>query len=123
MPVQQLLELKFAGVQVEDAHSVFESMVGRILLDHLTPSALILSDGFKKSRFTLFFKRMVDIVISFIAAIITFPAMALTAAAIWLESGGPALFKQKRVGLHGTEIEMLKFRSMYHNSEQHGPSW
>src|SRR5947209_9663484 len=66
---------------------------------------------------------MVDIVISFIAAIITFPAMALTAAAIWLESGGPVLFTQQRVGLHGTEFEMLKFRSMYQNSEQHGPSW
>jgi sugar transferase (PEP-CTERM system associated) len=123
MPVQQLLELKFAGVQVEDAHAVFESMVGRILLDHLTPSALILSDGFKKSRFTLLFKRTVDIVVSFIAAIITLPGMVLTAAAIWLESGRPILFKQKRVGLHGTEFEMLKFRSMYQNSEQHGPSW
>jgi sugar transferase (PEP-CTERM system associated) len=123
MPVQQLLELKFAGVQVEDAHSVFESMVGRILLDHLTPSTLILSDGFKKSRFTLFFKRAVDIVVSLVAAIITLPFMLMTAAAIWLESGGPVLFKQKRVGLHGSEFEMLKFRSMYQNSEQHGPSW
>ena len=123
MPVQQLLELKFAGVLVEDAHSVFESMVGRILLDHLSPSTLILSDGFKKSKFTLLFKRAVDIVVSLVAAIITLPAMLLTAAAIWLESGGPVLFKQKRVGLHGTEFEMLKFRSMYQNSEQHGPSW
>src|SRR5207237_4962445 len=73
MPVQQLLELKFAGVQVEDAHSVFESMVGRILLDHLSPSTLILSDGFKKSSFTLFFKRTVDIVVSFVVAVITLP--------------------------------------------------
>lgn len=123
MPVQQLLELKFAGVHVEDAHSVFESIVGRILLDHLTPSALILSDGFKKSRFTLFLKRGVDILVSSFAAILTLPVMALTALAIWLESGGPILFTQKRVGMNGTEFEMLKFRSMYQNSEQHGPSW
>jgi len=123
MPVQQLLELKFAGIHVEDAHSVFEGIVGRILLDHLTPSALILSDGFKKSRFTLFFKRAVDILVSFVAAILALPGIALTALAIWLESGRPILFKQKRVGMHGTEFEMLKFRSMYQNSEQHGPSW
>jgi sugar transferase (PEP-CTERM system associated) len=123
MPVQQLLKLKFAGVQVEDAHSIFEKMVGRILLEHLSPSALILSEGFEKTRLTLFIKRSVDILISLLVLIATLPLMGLTALMIWLESGGPVLFKQKRVGMHGEEFEILKFRSMFQNSEQQGPSW
>src|SRR3989454_4740141 len=49
MPVRPLLRLKFAGVRVEDAHSFYEQMNGRILLEHLSPSWLILSDGFRKS--------------------------------------------------------------------------
>lgn len=123
MPVQQLLELKFAGVKVEDAHTVFERMKGRILLEHLSPSSLILSDGFKKSKLTLILKRSVDLAVSFLAFVVTLPLMALVALAIWIESGGPVLFKQKRLGMHGTEFEILKFRSMFQNSEQHGPSW
>src|SRR5215469_9464962 len=50
MPVSQLLHLKFAGVGIEDCHTFIESVTGRILLDQLCPSWLILSDGFRKSR-------------------------------------------------------------------------
>lgn len=123
MPVQQLLELKFAGVKVEDAHTVFERMNGRILLEHLSPSTLILSDGFKKSKLTFVLKRTVDIFVALLAILLTIPLMGLTALAIWLESGSPVVFKQKRVGMHGREFEMLKFRSMFQNSEQQGPAW
>lgn len=123
MPVQQLLELKFAGVQVEDAHAIFETMVGRILLDHLSPSTLILSEGFDKSRLTLLIKRSIDVLVSLVALTVALPVMALTAVAIWLESGSPVLFKQTRVGVHGSEFQVLKFRSMFQNSEKHGPAW
>jgi sugar transferase (PEP-CTERM system associated) len=123
MPVQQLLELKFSGVKVEDAHTMFERMHGRILLEHLSPSTLILSDGFKKSKLTLMLKRGIDVVVSLLSLLVTAPLMALTALAIRLESGGPVLFKQNRVGMNGTDFEMLKFRSMCQNAEQHGPAW
>ena len=55
-PVRQLLNLKFAGVGVEDVHSCFERLSGRIALEHLSPSWLILSDGFKKSPLSLVVK-------------------------------------------------------------------
>jgi len=47
--------------------------------------------------------------------------MVLTALAIWLESGGPILFRQKRTGMHAVEFEILKFRSMRQDAEKHGP--
>jgi sugar transferase (PEP-CTERM system associated) len=115
MPVQQLLHLKFSGTKVEDAHSLYERLTGRILLEHLNPSWLILSDGFRKSKVTLALKRGVDIVAALLGLVVTAPLMVLTAIAIWLEDGKPVLFRQARVGLLGREFQMLKFRSMYHN--------
>jgi sugar transferase (PEP-CTERM system associated) len=123
MPVRQLLHLKFAGVKVEDAHSFYERMTGRIILERLSPSWLILSDGFRKSMMLVWTKRLIDVVFSLLALIVCFPIFAAAAAAIWLESGSPILFRQERTGLHGRSFEMLKFRSMFNNAEEAGPQW
>jgi sugar transferase (PEP-CTERM system associated) len=122
-PVSQLLQLKFAGVKVEDAHSCNERISGRIVLEHLSPSWLILSNGFRKSRLLFASKRILDIAVSAIALLLTLPFMAVVAAAIWLETGRPILFRQNRTGLGGKEFEIIKFRSMYQNAEANGPSW
>src|SRR6266851_4942834 len=123
MPVRQLLHLKFAGVRVEDAHSFYERMSGRIILEHLSPSWLILSDGFRKSALLTWTKRISDFVISLVAFILCLPLFAGVALAIWLESGFPILFRQRRTGLRGRCFQMLKFRSMYKNAEEAGPQW
>jgi polysaccharide biosynthesis protein PslA len=67
----------------------------------------------------LWAKRAQDVVVA--AAILFFfaPLMTLVAFAIRLESPGPALFRQKRVGFNGRQFELLKFRSMYHHSTDH----
>jgi sugar transferase (PEP-CTERM system associated) len=123
MPYRELLRLKFAGVTVEDAHTVFERISGRIALEKLSPSWLIFSDGFRKSRFLLAAKRAIDITAALFAILLTLPVMALTAAAILLESGKPVFFRQQRVGLHGAQFEIFKFRSMRQDAEKNGPSW
>jgi sugar transferase (PEP-CTERM system associated) len=123
MPVRQLLHLKFAGVKVEDAHSFYERMTGRIILERLSPSWLILSDGFRKSMLLIVAKRAVDIVLSLVVFVLCLPLFALTAVAILLESGSPVLFRQERTGLNGKSFEMLKFRSMYRDAEAAGPQW
>ena len=64
-------------------------------------------------------KRLFDIVVSFIAIIILSPILILTAIAIKIEdSKGPVLFKSKRVGTNYTVFDFLKFRSMYNDAEQ-----
>jgi sugar transferase (PEP-CTERM system associated) len=123
MPVRQLLHLKFAGVRVEDAHSFFERMTGRIILEYLSPSWLILSDGFRKSSLLVRTKRSLDIIVSLFALILCLPLLGAVAVAICLESGFPVLFRQERTGLRGRSFEMLKFRSMYNNAEKEGPRW
>src|SRR5689334_14938828 len=123
MPYRELLRLKFAGVTVEDAHTVFEKISGRIALEKLSPSWLIFNDGFRKSRFLLAAKRTIDILAALVAITLTLPIMALVAAAILIESGRPVFFRQKRVGLNGAQFDIFKFRSMRQDAEKGGPSW
>jgi sugar transferase (PEP-CTERM system associated) len=122
-PVKQLLHLKFAGITVEDAHSFYERMTGRIVLEHLSPSWLILSDGFRKSLVLVWTKRFLDVLISFTALILLSPLFVIVGAAVWVESGSPVLFRQERTGLRGKTFKILKFRSMYNNAEENGPQW
>jgi sugar transferase (PEP-CTERM system associated) len=123
MPVRELLHLKFDGVKVEDAHTVYERITGRIIYNRLSPSWLILSDGFRKSTMLMWTKRAIDVVVSLISLILCLPLFAAIAGAIWLESGSPILFRQERTGLRDRPFEMLKFRSMYRNAEESGPQW
>jgi sugar transferase (PEP-CTERM system associated) len=123
MPYRELLRLKFAGVVVEDAHTVFERISGRIALEKLSPSWLIFNDGFRKSNFLRAAKRTMDIIAALVAITLTLPIMAAVALAILIESGRPVLFNQKRVGLNGEIFEIFKFRSMRQDSEKNGPSW
>lgn len=122
-PVHQLLSLKLTGVSVEDVHSCRERLSGEIALEHLTPSWLILSDGFEKSRILLAAKRAIDIVISFVILLLVSPLLPAIALAIYLETGRPVFFRQRRVGYKGAEFELLKFRSMVQDAEKDGPRW
>ncbi len=111
-PVRQLLHLKFAGVSVEDAHSLYERLTGRII-----------SDGFRKPALMLRAKRVCDVLVSLFGIVLALPLMALIALAIRLETGTPILYRQTRVGLWSHPFEMLKFRSMHQNAEANGPCW
>jgi lipopolysaccharide/colanic/teichoic acid biosynthesis glycosyltransferase len=65
-------------------------------------------------------KRTMDIMLALVGLAVTGIPMLLIAAAILLTSKGPALFRQQRIGLHGRQFVMLKFRTMHHGAEQHG---
>lgn len=62
-------------------------------------------------------KRMIDVVGAFIGLILLAPVLLLIAVAIKLDSPGPVIFKQRRVGLYGREFFMYKFRSMSIDAE------
>ncbi|MGO9305769.1 MAG: exopolysaccharide biosynthesis polyprenyl glycosylphosphotransferase [Candidatus Korobacteraceae bacterium] len=123
MPVQALLRMKFAGIKIEDAHNCYERITGQILLDHLFPSWLILSDGFQKRSGVLACKRITDIVVSAAALVLCLPIMALVGFAVWAEDGLPVLFRQTRLGLHNKPFEIFKFRSMRRTRPGDQPAW
>lgn len=68
-------------------------------------------------------QRLTDIVLGLALLVFTLPLMLLTAALIRLDSPGPALYRQVRVGLHGRPFTMLKLRSMRTDAEARGPVW
>jgi lipopolysaccharide/colanic/teichoic acid biosynthesis glycosyltransferase len=123
MPLTELLNLKFLGVQVEEAHDMYERIAGRILLNQLSPSWLILSEGFRKSPALLATKRIIDIAISLVTLVIMTPVAVLVAIAVLMESGRPVLFQQPRVGLRGRIFQIMKFRSMRHEPTPSNPAW
>jgi sugar transferase (PEP-CTERM system associated) len=124
LPIEQLLRAKMSGVRVEDATTTYERLTGKILLDDLKPSWLIFCDGFRASRVTRFVKRMLDLSFSIILALVSAPFMALTAVAIRLDSPGPLLYSQERVGENGRLFNIYKFRSMRTDAELAGkPVW
>jgi putative colanic acid biosysnthesis UDP-glucose lipid carrier transferase len=65
-------------------------------------------------------KRWSDVLIATCAIVLTFPLMLAAACAIKVSSPGPIIFKQKRYGLDGRQIEVWKFRSMRVHSEKDG---
>ena len=67
-----------------------------------------------------FFKRVIDIVLSVIGIIICLIPMIITAIAIKIDSPGPVLFRQKRIGYKGKVFEIYKFRSMCQGAEHTG---
>lgn len=66
----------------------------------------------KEKKGYLFIKRIIDIVVSFISIVILFPFFVIFAIIIKLESKGPILFKQKRVGKNKKNFTIYKFRTM-----------
>ncbi|RUO65926.1 exopolysaccharide biosynthesis polyprenyl glycosylphosphotransferase [Pseudidiomarina planktonica] len=68
-------------------------------------------------------KRVFDFIASLIGIVCLSPILLLTAIAIKLESRGPALYKQRRVGLYNTEFSVIKFRSMRTDAEKDGAKW
>ncbi|MEP7145753.1 MAG: sugar transferase [bacterium] len=68
-------------------------------------------------------KRIIDVALSLITLIVMCPLLILFSLLIKLDSKGPLLYKQVRVGKKGREFIMYKFRSMVANSEEYGPEW
>jgi sugar transferase (PEP-CTERM system associated) len=124
LPIRELVKLRVAGVRVEDVHSTMSALTGRVWLETIRPSWFVFSDGFHRSRLTLLIKRVLDIVISSAFLILAAPLGAIIAILIRLESRGPAIYRQKRVGLGGVVFSVFKFRSMVVDAEANrGPQW
>jgi lipopolysaccharide/colanic/teichoic acid biosynthesis glycosyltransferase len=67
--------------------------------------------------------RALDVAGASVALAAASPALALAAVAVRLEDGGPVLYRQRRVGLHGEEFELVKLRTMVVGAEQEGAGW
>jgi sugar transferase (PEP-CTERM system associated) len=118
LPVEALLRLKATGIRVQDGAEVYEAITGKVPLESLRLSWLLFSPSFYVSRPLLLYKRVFSFAISLICLIVAAPLMALAAIAIRLESRGPIIFKQQRVGEGGKLFTLYKFRTMIDGADQ-----
>ncbi|MGK0498678.1 MAG: sugar transferase (PEP-CTERM system associated) [Oceanicoccus sp.] len=119
-PLNDLLDCKLSGIAVTGAINFCERETGKVELDLLYPSWMVFSEGFRYSRFRDAAKRVFDLVVSLTMIVLLWPFMLLTIAAVALESGFPVIYRQTRVGIRGSEFELLKFRSMVRDAEKDG---
>jgi exopolysaccharide biosynthesis polyprenyl glycosylphosphotransferase len=112
LPVRQLLEARVNGSLVEDGVDIYERLSGKIAIESLTPSNLIFSIDFRKSRLDLAAGRATSLAFAVVGLIVLAPLFALIALAIKLESKGPMFFIQDRLGLHAKPFRLVKFRTM-----------
>ena len=123
-PIQELLRCRVEGIDVIEGNTFYELLTGKLLVKYINPSWLVFSSGFEKSGLRRFSKRLSDLVVSTILIIFTLPLFLLTAVLIKLDSPGPVIFSQTRVGERRRIYRVYKFRSMVRDAEKlTGPVW
>ncbi len=107
------------GVAVDVVPRLFELLDGARALDQVGGLPLLSLGVHRLSHSSRLAKRGLDIAISGLALTLLSPLLLVIAAAIRLESRGHALFRQPRAGREGQVFQLLKFRSMHADAEEH----
>jgi sugar transferase (PEP-CTERM system associated) len=124
MPMDELLRCRMLGAPVMTGEEFFETIAERILAERINASWLVFEPGFVTGPFRRFTKRSFDICVSALGLILSLPLALLTALAVKLDSPGPVIYRQERVGQHGRPFMVNKFRSMTVDAEKDsGPVW
>jgi sugar transferase (PEP-CTERM system associated) len=124
IPVNELLDLRFAGHIIEEAAAAYERVCGRVCVKELRPSQLIYSGELGPRKHTLLYQSLSNLFLACIGIIVTLPLMLIVALAVRLSSAGPIFYRQVRVGLNGVNFTLYKFRSMKVDAEaQSGAVW
>lgn len=123
--INDILQLKLSGVKVK---SYFDYMIeneGKVEVEFIDEEWLLQAYGFKilRSQMRNRIKRLFDLSMAVIIGTMTLPIMAISAIIVKLESPGPVIYSQARVGEKGREFFVHKFRSMRNDAEKDGAKW
>jgi len=119
----ELLKLIDGNLTVSTYTSFVENLFERVPSQHINAQWIIESQAEHASLYKSTFKRFLDIVVSVFALILLSPLLLLAAIAVKLESRGPVVYRQVRVGQYGQPFTMLKLRSMRADAEKDGAKW
>lgn len=124
LPTNELLQLSLTGkVNIEEGASFYERVTGRVSLNMIRPSWLIFSSRGRQARIAGIARNVVHRLVALIGGLMSLPLALVTAILIRLDSTGPVLYRQQRVGKNGAPFTVLKFRSMRTDAEKAGPVW
>jgi sugar transferase (PEP-CTERM system associated) len=111
------------GLAIEESDSFYERLTGKVSTGTLRPSWLIFSGPSRRMIFYGQLRRLLDVSLSVAGLLLSLPIMALTAVAIKLDSRGPILYRQTRLGQRNRPFTIMKFRSMRTDAEPDGAVW
>ena len=112
-PIRALVESCVArGIVVEDASDYYERLTGRLAIESLAPTSIVFSRRFGPSFFDCLFARAVSLAVAAAGLVLLAPLMVIIAIAVKVESRGPVLFVQRRIGARGRPFNLMKFRTM-----------
>ena len=112
-----LAELAIAGTPVYHVKQLRESLTGQVELEHLSENSfgsLIPIDSYRLA------KSAFDVMTAVVALALTAPLLLVVAIAIRIDTPGPAIFRQVRVGFRGARFTVFKFRTMIASTSQQG---
>lgn len=122
LPIKELLECRFHGVEITQAATFVERECGRIPIELVDPSWWLFRKGFDGGLARDMLKRGFDIFAGALILMLASPLMLMCALAIRIEGGAGCsiLFRQVRVGRNGMDFRLFKFRSMREDAESDG---
>jgi sugar transferase (PEP-CTERM system associated) len=123
LPVQELLTLRFQGIDIEEDSRLRERLYGKIQLDGLRPSSFLYSEGFRIRPSQQITRQFVSLCAAALGLLLFLPIFPFVVLAVKLSSKGPLFFKQDRVGMGGRIFQVIKFRTMFTDAEAHGARW
>ena len=124
VPAADLLSLRRVGIRVQDAGELYESVTGRVPVESVRANALAFGDALIPPPITRAIHRIASFLAALLLTVLLTPLGVLIAIVVKLESAGPVLYTQERVGLSGRTFRVIKFRSMRQDAESaSGPVW
>jgi exopolysaccharide biosynthesis polyprenyl glycosylphosphotransferase len=121
--VDKTLRCLKLGCRVTNLSTFYEDVLSEVPAALLEPHWFLFADFKHYQQAQLIMKRAFDIVFAIIGLILTLPFWPLIALLIKLDSPGPVLYTQTRVGLLGRQFRLYKFRTMIVGSEKNGHVW
>lgn len=122
---KELVICKMKGINIYDIPTFYEALLFKLPVSYIKQNWFLYSDGFEKLGNKIYkrLKRTIDLFISSIILIISFPVGIITSLAIRLTSKGPIFLIQERVGENYKPFNLFKFRTMVSDAEKGMPIW
>jgi sugar transferase (PEP-CTERM system associated) len=124
LPLHELLQLRLSGIKIEEATSWLERMSGRIEVEQLYPSWLIFTEGFRFGSSLRMMSRLLSTIAAALLLLLVLPIVPFVILLIMVDSRGPVIYRQKRMGRAGSTFYCYKFRTMRRDAEADtGATW
>jgi exopolysaccharide biosynthesis polyprenyl glycosylphosphotransferase len=118
-----LIMVSWDDCRLIDMPTFYEFLTGKLPTEHISDDWIFDWSVNSKKVYYIRSKRLIELALAGVLLTLVSPLMLVTALLIKLDSKGPVFFLQERLGQKGVPFKIIKFRTMFHGSENNGPVW